>query len=99
MPPKRVTCGPEPTKTKEPSVLASTNQSLTSFNDTSALKAAELNKKKIADHMEMMRLIRKRLNKRSCVMFWDCQPLVMQSQNLKFKQIICRMLRLKNLNG
>ena len=30
-----------------------------------------------------MRLIRKRLNKFSYVTFWDCQPLVMQSQNLK----------------
>ena len=43
-----------------------------------------LNWKIFADPMELMRLIRKRLNKFSYVMFWDCQPLVMQSQNLKF---------------
>ena len=35
---------------RKPSVLASTNQSLTSFNDTSALKAAELNKKLCRSH-------------------------------------------------
>ena len=43
-----------------------------------------LNWKNFADPMESMRLIRKRLNKFSYVMFWDCQPLVMQSQNLEF---------------
>ena len=43
-----------------------------------------LNWKNFADPMELMRLIRKRLNKFSYVMFWDCQPLVMKSQNLKF---------------
>ena len=58
MPPKSVTCGPEPPKSKEPSVLASTNKRLTSFNDVSALKAVEL-KKNFADHMELMSLSEK----------------------------------------
>ena len=86
MPPKRVhvICGPEPPKAKGPMVMASTNKRLFDLLQWSFLVESCWIEKNFADPMELMRLIRKRLNKFSYVMFWDCPPLVKQSQNLKF---------------
>ena len=61
--------------------LQPTKDCVTYLNDVSSLKVVEL-KKNFADPMELMRLIRKRLN--FPMLFWNWQPLVMQSQNLKF---------------
>lgn len=42
MPPKRVICGPQAPKPKEPKVLSCSNKQLGSFNDVAAMKADEL---------------------------------------------------------
>ena len=61
--------------------LQPTKDCLTYFNDVSSLKAVEL--KKLCRSHGIDETYPKKA-KFSYVMFWDWQPLVMQSQNLKF---------------